>query len=72
MSREPGIDALRVVATAGVVLGHWLVTAPTAVDGVVRLDSPLRTMPALAPASWLFQTLGLFFLVAGFGAARSQ
>jgi len=72
MSRDPGVDALRVTATAGVVLGHWLVTAPTLVDGTVRLDSPLRTMPALGPATWLFQTLGLFFLVAGFGAARSR
>jgi hypothetical protein len=69
-ARDRGVDALRLVATVGVVLGHWLVTAPTVVDGVVRLDSPLRTMPALAPASWLLQTLGVFFLVAGFGAAR--
>jgi hypothetical protein len=71
--RDPGVVALRVVAIAGVVLGHWLVTAPAvAADGTVRLDSPLRSLPVLAPASWLFQTLGLFFLVAGFGAARSR
>ena len=71
--RDTGMDALRVVAIAGVVLGHWLVTAPAlGADGVVRLDSPLRTMPGLAPASWAFQTLGLFFLVAGSGAARSR
>ena len=70
--RDAGMDALRVLAIAGVVLGHWLVTAPTvAVDGMVRLDSPLRPMTELAPASWLCQTLGVFFLVAGFGAARS-
>jgi peptidoglycan/LPS O-acetylase OafA/YrhL len=73
--REVGIDVLRGLAVAGVVLGHWLVTAPVAPDpltGEVRLDSPLRTMPHLAPVSWLLQTLGLFCLVAGFAAARSR
>jgi peptidoglycan/LPS O-acetylase OafA/YrhL len=72
--REPGLDVLRGVAVLGVVLGHWLVTAPLAPDpatGAVRLDSPLRTMPVLAPASWALQTLGLFCVVAGFAAARS-
>ena len=73
--REAGLDVLRGVAVLGVVLGHWLVTAPLAPDpvtGAVRLDSPLRTMPGLAPVSWLLQTLGLFCLVAGFAAARSR
>ena len=37
--RDASMDALRVVAIAGVVLGHWLVTAPAvAADGDVRLD----------------------------------
>lgn len=73
--RDHGIDVLRGLAVAGVVVGHWLVTAPVAPDpvtGVVRLDSPLRTLPDLAPVSWLLQTLGLFCLVAGFAAARSR
>ncbi|MGY1809620.1 acyltransferase family protein [Blastococcus sp. SYSU D00669] len=72
--RDPAVDALRALAVVGVVLGHWLVTAPVAPragDGAVRLDSPLRTVPELAPVSWLLQTLGLFFLVAGSAAARS-
>ncbi|TFV50364.1 acyltransferase family protein [Blastococcus sp. TF02A_35] len=72
--RERGVDVLRGAAMLGVVLGHWLVTAPLAPDevtGAVGLDSPLRTMPELAPVSWLLQTLGLFCLVAGFAAARS-
>ena len=73
--REAGLDVLRGVAVLGVVLGHWLVTAPLAPDpvtGAVGLDSPLRTMPGLAPVSWLLQTLGLFCVVAGFAAARSR
>ncbi len=73
MSRDRGVDALRGLAVAGVVLGHWLVTAPGVPDplsGRVATGSPLREMPALAPASWLLQTLALFFLVAGWAAAR--
>ena len=73
--RDRGVDVLRGLAVLGVVLGHWLVTAPIAPDpvtGAVRLDSPLRTMPELAPLSWVLQTLGLFCLVAGFAAARSR
>ncbi|PWW23071.1 acyltransferase-like protein [Geodermatophilus normandii] len=74
MTRDRGVDVLRGLAVTGVVAGHWLVTAPGvpgAVDGRVATASPLREMPALAPASWLLQTLALFFLLAGWAAARS-
>jgi hypothetical protein len=70
--RDRTVDALRALAILGVVLGHWMVT--TVVDhGAGRLvaDSPLRHMPHLAPVSWVFQTLAIFFLVGGFSAARS-
>ncbi|MGY1653052.1 acyltransferase family protein [Geodermatophilus sp. SYSU D01119] len=73
MTRDRGPDLLRALALAGVVLGHWLVTAPGApgaVDGRVVVRSPLAEMPGLAPVSWLLQTLALFFLVAGWAAAR--
>ncbi len=73
MSRDRGVDALRGLALTGVVLGHWLVTAPglpDPVSGEVGSGSPLREMPGLAPVSWLLQTLALFFLVAGWAAAR--
>ena len=71
--RDRTIDGLRAVAITGVVLGHWLVSAlvsdparPTAWHGV----SPLRDHPALIPATWVLQTLGLFFLAGGYAAAR--
>ncbi|SFT40377.1 hypothetical protein SAMN05660657_00558 [Geodermatophilus amargosae] len=73
MTRDRGVDALRGLALTGVVAGHWLVTAPGvpgAVDGRVATGSPLREMPALAPVSWLLQTLALFFLLACWAAAR--
>lgn len=71
-TRDRAIDGLRAVAILGVVGGHWLVTGLTVrADGSLRIDSPLRYLGGFAPASWLFETLGLFFLVGGFAAARS-
>lgn len=69
--RDRALDALRALAIGGVVLGHWLVTALVADSGTVRVASPLRHMPYLAPASWIFQTMALFFLVGGQSAAMS-
>ncbi|MGW1762854.1 acyltransferase family protein [Streptomyces sp. NPDC002073] len=68
--RDRSLDALRAVAIAGVVLGHWLVTALTTRDGALHTASPLAQMPWLAPVSWAFQTLAVFFLVGGHVAAK--
>ncbi|WP_371593175.1 acyltransferase family protein [Streptomyces virginiae] len=68
--RDRAVDALRAFAILGVVLGHWLVTALTARDGGLSTTSPLAHMPWLAPVSWVFQTLSVFFLVGGNVAAR--
>src|SRR6185312_11468004 len=61
-------------AIAGVIGGHWLVTAlvtGASSHGTVLSDaSPLASMPWLAPLSWVFQTLAVFFLVGGYSAAR--
>jgi hypothetical protein len=77
--RDRAVDALRALAIAGVIGGHWLVTAlvlgqktSTGSGGAVLSDnSPLASMPWLAPLSWVFQTLAVFFLVGGYSAARS-
>ncbi|WP_062437258.1 acyltransferase family protein [Herbidospora daliensis] len=69
--RDRGVDALRALAIAGVVCGHWLVTALVADSGTIRVTSPLKHLPELAPVSWLLQTMALFFLVGGMVAARS-
>ncbi|GAB1818905.1 acyltransferase family protein [Herbidospora sp. RD11066] len=69
--RDRGIDALRAIAIAGVVCGHWLVTALVADSGTIRVTSPLKHLPGLAPVSWLLQTMALFFLVGGMVAAQS-
>lgn len=68
--RDRAVDALRTFAILGVVLGHWLVTALTTTDGGLSNTSPLAHMTWLAPVSWVFQTLAVFFLVGGHVAAR--
>ncbi|GIJ77544.1 Acyltransferase family protein [Micromonospora phaseoli] len=70
--RDPAIDGLRAYAVVGVVLGHWLVTGLVLdAGGSLTLASPLTAMPALAPVSWVLQTLGLFFFTAGYASGRS-
>lgn len=68
--RDRAVDALRAFAILGVVLGHWLVTALTSADGALSTTSPLAHMSGLAPVSWVFQTLAVFFLVGGHVAAQ--
>src|SRR6516225_4784368 len=73
--RDRAVDALRALAIAGVIGGHWLVTAlvlgQSSGGAVLSDNSPLALMPWLAPLSWVFQTLAVFFLVGGYSAARS-
>ncbi|MDA2810051.1 acyltransferase [Nocardiopsis sp. RSe5-2] len=65
--RERALDGLRALGVGGIVLGHWLVTALVLWgDGGLRISSPLRDLPQLAPLSWVLQTLALFFLVGGY------
>jgi Acyltransferase family len=76
--RDRALDALRALAIAGVIGGHWLVTALVPGQGhgaghpgtVLSDNSPLAWMPWLAPLSWVFQTLAVSFLVGGYSAAR--
>ncbi|MGP2436018.1 acyltransferase family protein [Streptomyces sp. JW3] len=69
--RDRAVDALRAAAILGVVLGHWLVTALVTDGTALRAASPLGELPWLAPVSWVFQTLAVFFLVGGHVATRS-
>jgi hypothetical protein len=74
-SRDRTVDALRALAIAGVILGHWMVTALVLTKGKpgdeLHDASPLASMRWLTPVSWIFQTLAIFFLVGGYSAARS-
>ncbi|GAA0484409.1 membrane protein [Paractinoplanes deccanensis] len=71
LQRDRFIDGLRALAILGVVSGHWLVGALVATPaGGLRIDSPMRSLQWLHPATWLLQMLGLFFLVGGYTAAQ--
>jgi peptidoglycan/LPS O-acetylase OafA/YrhL len=71
-TRDRAIDGLRALAIGGVVVGHWFVMATTVgAGGALDGTSPLLHLPGLAPASWVLQMLGLFFLVGGYQSARS-
>lgn len=70
--RDRSVDALRALAIVGVFLGHWLVGALVLrPDGGLKVTSPLRELEVLAPASWVLQMLGLFFLVGGYASTLS-
>lgn len=70
--RDRAVDGLRALAILGVVVGHFMVMALAVhPDGALRVTSPLIHLPGLAPASWVLQMLGLFFLVGGFSGAKS-
>jgi hypothetical protein len=73
--RDRAVDALRALAIAGIILGHWLVTALVLghgrTGGTLHNASPLASLPVLTPLSWIFQTLAVFFLVGGYAAART-
>jgi hypothetical protein len=73
--RDRAVDALRAIAIAGIILGHWFVTALVVTSdshgSVIHDASPLATLPILTPLSWVFQTLAIFFLVGGYSAAKS-
>jgi fucose 4-O-acetylase-like acetyltransferase len=73
--RDRTVDALRALAIVGVILGHWMITALVLTHGragyALHDASPLASIPALTPVSWIFQTLAIFFFVGGYAAARS-
>jgi len=71
--RDRAIDTIRAFAICGVVLGHWLVTGLVlGPGGGLDQASPLSALPSFAPATWVLQTLGLFFFAGGYAAARSR
>ncbi|WP_424210673.1 acyltransferase family protein [Streptomyces sp. BI20] len=70
--RDRALDGLRALALLAVPVGHWMLGGFTVTDeGALRNASPLSTFGALAPASWVLQMLGVFFLVGGCASALS-
>ncbi|MFE2044705.1 acyltransferase [Streptomyces sp. NPDC059477] len=70
--RDRAIDGLRALALLAVPAGHWLVGGFTLdAGGGLHNASPLATFGALAPAGWILQMLGIFFLVGGYSSYLS-
>lgn len=70
--RDRAVDGLRALALLAVPTGHWLVGGFTLdAGGGLHNASPLATFGALAPASWILQMLGIFFLVGGYSSYLS-
>ncbi|WP_405435621.1 acyltransferase [Streptomyces avidinii] len=70
--RDRAIDGLRALALLAVPTGHWLLGGFTLdAEGGLHNASPLAALGALAPAGWVLQMLGIFFLVGGYASALS-
>ncbi|MEU0082955.1 acyltransferase [Streptomyces sp. NPDC006274] len=70
--RDRAIDGLRALALLAVPTGHWLLGGFTLdADGALHNASPLSAFGFLAPASWVLQMLGIFFLVGGYASVLS-
>jgi hypothetical protein len=70
--RDRAIDGLRALALLAVPTGHWLLGGLTLdPNGALHNASPLTTFGELAPASWILQMLGVFFLVGGYSSYLS-
>ncbi|WP_438294048.1 acyltransferase family protein [Streptomyces sp. HUAS TT7] len=70
--RDRAIDGLRALALLAVPTGHWLLGGFTLDSaGALHNASPLSSFTGFAPASWLLQMLGIFFLVGGYASVLS-
>ncbi|MFF5446220.1 acyltransferase [Streptomyces sp. NPDC012888] len=70
--RDRALDGLRALALLAVPAGHWLLGGFTRdLEGGLHNASPLSAFSGFAPASWVLQMLGVFFLVGGYASVLS-
>ncbi len=65
-TRNRYVDFLRAASILVVVIGHWLMAAPSVGGGTFSLGDMLRVAPWSQWLTWLFQVMPLFFLVGGY------
>ena len=71
-TRNRYVDGLRAISIAVVVVGHWLMAAPTVASGVrFTLSDMLHVAPWTQWLTWIFQVMPLFFIVGGYANAAS-
>lgn len=69
--RDRYVDFLRASAIVTVVIGHWLAVTVTFGDGRLGGEHLLAVLPWTHWLTWLFQVMGIFFLVGGYANAAS-
>jgi len=70
-SRNRYADSLRAASILIVVLGHWLLAAPSMTGGEFSLSDMLHAAPWTQWLTWIFQVMPLFFIVGGYSNAAS-
>lgn len=70
-TRDLAVDYYRVSGVVLIVLGHWLLSAVTFVDGAFGLQDPLADLPWTQWLTWPLQAVPVFFLAAGYASAVS-
>ena len=70
-SRNRHVDFLRASAICVVVIGHWLMAAPSVERGQFTLSDMLQIAPKTQWLTWIFQVMPIFFLVGGYANAVS-
>ncbi|QLL05390.1 acyltransferase family protein [Mycobacterium vicinigordonae] len=69
--RNLAVDYYRVSGVGLIVLGHWLLSSITYRNGQFGRENPLVDLPWTQWATWPFQAVPAFFLVAGYAGAVS-
>jgi peptidoglycan/LPS O-acetylase OafA/YrhL len=71
-ARNRYADLLRAASIVVVVIGHWLMAAPSAESGMrFTLSDMLHVAPWTQWLTWVFQVMPLFFVVGGYAHAAS-
>ena len=64
--RNRYVDFLRALSIGAVVLGHWILAAPSFQAGSPQMEHLLDIQPWSRWLTWIFQVMPVFFFVGGF------
>ncbi len=70
-SRDRYVDFLRAVSILAVVTGHWVIATIQRTPRGIEVGNVLSDVSAIRPVTWVFQVMGVFFVVGGFSTRRS-
>jgi len=71
LERDRTIDFLRAASILAVVCGHWLVATIQRTPQGIKVGNVLSEVSGLRPVTWVFQVMGVFFVVGGFSTRRA-